>query len=75
MAMAVFSFTTSPNLREPDFMSLTKISGTLLEEAKPGRCFVNHFGLQSEAKSTACIQNNIDPHTALFSYLRQLIIA
>jgi hypothetical protein len=45
------SLTSSPNLKEPPFLSLTKISGTLLDEAKLGRCFVSHRGLQSEANS------------------------
>lgn len=53
IAIAVLSLTSSPNLKEPPFISLTKISGTLLDEAKLGRCFVSHRGLQSEANSTA----------------------
>ena len=53
MAIAVLSLTSSPNLKEPPFISLTKKSGTLLDEAKLRRCFVSHRGLQSEANSTA----------------------
>lgn len=52
IATAVLSLTSSPNLREAPFLSLTKINGTLLEEAKLGRCFVSHRGLQSEATRT-----------------------
>lgn len=54
IAMAVFNFTSLPNLKEPSLLSLTKIMGTLLDEAKLGKCFVSHRGLQSEATSTAC---------------------
>jgi hypothetical protein len=54
MAIAVFSLTSSPNLKDPPRLSLTKISGTFLDEAKLGRCLVSHFGLQSEAINMAC---------------------
>ena len=59
-AMAVFNLTSSPNLKEPPFLSLTKMSGTFLEDARLGRCFVNHFGLLSEATSMACILSTVD---------------
>lgn len=57
IAMAVFNWTSSPSLKEPCLLSLTKIRGTFLVEAKLSRCFVNHRGLQSEATSTACTNN------------------
>lgn len=53
MAMAVLSLTSWPNLKEACLLSLRKIKGTFLEEAKLGRCFVSHLGLLSEAISTA----------------------
>lgn len=52
-AIAVLSLTSSPNLKEASFLSLTKINGTFLDKAKLGRCFVSHRGLQSEASNTA----------------------
>lgn len=53
MAIAVFSFISSPNLKEPSFLSFTEMSGTFLEAANAGRCFVNHRGWQSDANNIA----------------------
>ena len=53
IAIAVFSFTSSPNLKDPLLSSLTMINGTFLDEANVGRCFVSHFGLQSAANKIA----------------------
>lgn len=55
IAIAVFILTSSPNLKDPILLSLIKINGTFLEEAKPGRCFVSPLGLQSAANRTAYI--------------------
>ena len=57
IAIAVLSFTTSPNLMEPLLLSLTKITGTFLEDAMLGICFVSDRGLQSNAKRIACNNN------------------
>ena len=54
VAMAVLSFfTSSPNLMEPVLLSFTKFTGTFLEAAKLGICFVSDRGLQSDAKRVA----------------------
>lgn len=53
MAIAVFSLTSSPNLVEPPFLSITTIRGTFLEEAMLDRCLVSDCGMQSEATSMA----------------------
>lgn len=58
MAIAVFTFISSPNLREPSFLSFTVITGTFLEAANAGRCFVKDRGLQSDANNIAYIHNN-----------------
>lgn len=55
IAIAVFKLTSSPSLKDPLFLSLTKISGTFLDEARLGRCLVNHRGLQSDANRIACV--------------------
>lgn len=47
--MAIFSLISSPNLKEPCFLSLMNIRGTFLEDTKLGRCLISHLGLQSEA--------------------------
>lgn len=53
MAIAVFTFISSPNLKEPSFLSLTVMSGTFLEAANAVRCFVKDRGLQSDANNIA----------------------
>lgn len=53
MAIAVFTFISSPNLKEPSFLSLTVMSDTFLEAANAVRCFVKDRGLQSDANNIA----------------------
>ena len=69
IAMAVFNLTSSPNLKEPSLLSLAKIKGTPLDEARFGRCLVSHRGLQSEATSTACITYIVNNVTT--GYIKQ----
>lgn len=52
-ARAVLRLTSSPSLSELPLLSFNASTGTFLEAAITGICFVSHFGLQSVAKSTA----------------------
>lgn len=66
-AIAVFSLISSPNLKEPFLLSFTKMSGTFLEAANAGRCFVSHLGLQSDANNIAYIHmSNIHEYISIY---------